>query len=82
MVLISLIVVVLSLARVAFGCGITTHIEVSHRAQDLWLHQPIYRNYVLQHQDALQGGSPYPDIMYDSVCYRGTLHQVAEDTHW
>ena len=82
MLLISLIAIVLSLGRFSFGCGITTHIEVSHRAQDLWLHQPIYRNYVLQHQDALQGGSPYPDIMYDSVCYRGSLHQVAEDTHW
>jgi hypothetical protein len=73
---------VFSLPFLVFGCGIITHIEVSHRAQDLWLHQPIYRNYVLQHQDALQGGSPYPDIMYDSVCYHGTLHQVAEDTHW
>ena len=69
------------IARV-YTCGITTHIEVSHRAQDLWLHQPVYRNYVLQHQDALQGGSPYPDVMYDTLCYRGTLHQVAEDTHW
>jgi len=72
----------LLLPTIIVGCGITTHIEVSHRAQDLWLHQPTYRNYVLQHQDALQGGSPYPDVMYDPVCYRGSLHQVAEDTHW
>ena len=78
----SAILFVFLLPFIVSGCGIVTHIEVAYRAQDLWLHQPIYRNYVLQHQDALQGGSPYPDIMYDSVCYRGTLHQVAEDTHW
>ncbi|CAF2590613.1 unnamed protein product [Rotaria sp. Silwood2] len=78
----SIIFFVFSLPFFVFGCGITTHIEVSHRAQDLWLHQPIYRNYIIQHQDALQGGSPYPDVMYDNVCYRGTLHQIAEDTHW
>ncbi|CAF2406115.1 unnamed protein product [Rotaria sp. Silwood2] len=71
-----------SLPFVVFGSGITTHIEVSHRAQELWLHQPIYQQYVLQYQDALQAGSPYPDIMYDSLCYGGSLHQVAEDTHW
>ncbi|CAF1193247.1 unnamed protein product [Adineta ricciae] len=78
----NVITLVFSFVSIIFGCGITTHIEVSHRAQDLWLHQSVYRNYVLQHQDALQGGSPYPDVMYDSVCYRGTLHQIAEDTHW
>lgn len=76
------ILLTLSFVKLVLGCGITTHIEVSHRAQDLWLHQPVYRNYVLQHQDALQGGSPYPDTMYDSLCYKGSLHQVAEDTHW
>ncbi|CAF4693114.1 unnamed protein product, partial [Rotaria sp. Silwood2] len=58
-----------SLPFVVFGAGITTHIEISHRAQELWLHQPIYQQYVLQYQDALQAGSPYPDIMYDSLCY-------------
>ncbi|CAF0939178.1 unnamed protein product [Rotaria sordida] len=78
----SFIFFVLSLPFVVFGCGITTHIEVSHRAQELWLHQPIYRQYVLRHQDALQAGSPYPDIMYNSLCFGGILHQVAEDTHW
>lgn len=78
----SVICIIAALPLLILGCGITTHIEVSHRAQDLWAHQPVYRSYVLQHQDALQGGSPYPDTMYDTVCYRGTLHQVAEDTHW
>jgi hypothetical protein len=78
----SAIFFICSLPFIVFGCGITTHIEVSHRAQDLWLHQPVYRNYAVQNQDALQGGSPYPDVMYDTVCYRGSLHQIAEDTHW
>ncbi|CAF3587350.1 unnamed protein product [Adineta steineri] len=78
----NVIYLIFLLPSLVVGCGITTHIEVSHRAQDLWLHQPTYRNYILQHQDALQGGSPYPDTMYDSVCYHGNLHQIAEDTHW
>jgi hypothetical protein len=76
------IIVTISLPILVLTCGITTHIEVSHRAQDLWLHQPIYRSFVVQHQDALQGGSPYPDAMYDTLCYHASLHQVAEDTHW
>ncbi|CAF4036143.1 unnamed protein product [Rotaria sp. Silwood2] len=80
--LVNFVFFALSLPFVVFGCGITTHIEVSHRAQDLWLHQSVYRQYVLQHQDALQGGSPYPDVMYNNLCYAGSLNQVAEDTHW
>ncbi|CAF0893276.1 unnamed protein product [Rotaria sp. Silwood1] len=80
--LVESVFLVISLPFVVFGCGITTHIEVSHRAQDLWLHQSVYRQYILQHQDALQGGSPYPDAMYNSFCYNSSLHQVAEDTHW
>ncbi|CAF4211849.1 unnamed protein product, partial [Adineta steineri] len=56
----NVIYLIFLLPSLVTGCGITTHIEVSHRAQDLWLHQPTYRNYILQHQDALQGGSPYP----------------------
>lgn len=82
MALTSIAIFIAFIPALVIGCGITTHIEVSHRAQDLWLHQPVYRKYILQHQDALQGGSPYPDVMYDTVCYRGTLHQIAEDTHW
>ncbi|CAF0759865.1 unnamed protein product, partial [Didymodactylos carnosus] len=64
------------------SCGIITHIEISYRAQDLWNHRPKYQQLVRKHQDALQGGSPYPDVMYDEVCYKGSLHSVAEDTHW
>lgn len=62
---------------IVFGCGITTHIEVSRRARDLWLHQPIYRQYVLQYEDAFQAGSPYPDSFYNELCFYSTLNQTS-----
>ncbi len=64
---IGVIFCILPLPFVVFGCGITIHIEITHRAQDLWLHQPVYRQYILDHQDALQAGSPYPDSYYNQL---------------
>uniref|UniRef100_A0A8C3TSQ3 Phosphatidylinositol-glycan-specific phospholipase D n=1 Tax=Catharus ustulatus TaxID=91951 RepID=A0A8C3TSQ3_CATUS len=37
---------------------------------------------LLNHQDAFQAGSIYPDAFYSPICKRGMFHEVSEDTHW
>uniref|UniRef100_A0A8C6JEQ2 Phosphatidylinositol-glycan-specific phospholipase D n=1 Tax=Melopsittacus undulatus TaxID=13146 RepID=A0A8C6JEQ2_MELUD len=37
---------------------------------------------LLNHQDAFQAGSIYPDAFYPSICKSGIFHDVSEDTHW
>uniref|UniRef100_A0A8B9F5L9 Phosphatidylinositol-glycan-specific phospholipase D n=1 Tax=Amazona collaria TaxID=241587 RepID=A0A8B9F5L9_9PSIT len=39
-------------------------------------------NLLLNHQDAFQAGSIYPDAFYPSICKSGIFHDVSEDTHW
>uniref|UniRef100_A0A669P5G1 Phosphatidylinositol-glycan-specific phospholipase D n=1 Tax=Phasianus colchicus TaxID=9054 RepID=A0A669P5G1_PHACC len=41
-----------------------------------------YRQLLLNHQDAFQAGSIYPDAFYPPICKRGIYHDVSEDTHW
>uniref|UniRef100_A0A672TIM5 Phosphatidylinositol-glycan-specific phospholipase D n=1 Tax=Strigops habroptila TaxID=2489341 RepID=A0A672TIM5_STRHB len=41
-----------------------------------------YRQLLLNHQDAFQAGSIYPDAFYPSICKSGIFHDVSEDTHW
>uniref|UniRef100_A0A8D0EZ91 Phosphatidylinositol-glycan-specific phospholipase D n=1 Tax=Strix occidentalis caurina TaxID=311401 RepID=A0A8D0EZ91_STROC len=41
-----------------------------------------YRQLLLNHQDAFQAGSIYPDAFYPSICKNGIFHDVSEDTHW
>ena len=79
---IGVILLVFTLPFLVSGCGLTTHIEVAQRSQDLWLHQPVYRQYIRQYPGALQAGSLYSDAFYDSTCYNGNFHQVSENAHW
>ena len=77
-------------AEEARGCGILTHTEIGHRALYFFNDRPAedvgrnftYKNLMQAHQDAFQAGNPYPDAMYDSLCFKGKFHQLAEDTHW
>ncbi|XP_055262160.1 phosphatidylinositol-glycan-specific phospholipase D isoform X3 [Moschus berezovskii] len=66
-------------------CGISTHIEIGHRALE-FLHLQDgsinYKELLLRHQDAYQAGSVFPDSFYPSICERGHLHDVSESTHW
>eukprot|EP00005_Dracoamoeba_jomungandri_P013797 CAMPEP_0174266644 /NCGR_PEP_ID=MMETSP0439-20130205/30978_1 /TAXON_ID=0 /ORGANISM="Stereomyxa ramosa, Strain Chinc5" /LENGTH=861 /DNA_ID=CAMNT_0015353739 /DNA_START=25 /DNA_END=2610 /DNA_ORIENTATION=+ len=66
------------------GCGISTHIEIAHRALNFFDNDKYteYRKFMLAHQDAFQAGNPYPDSYYNSMCFQGKYHQVSEDTHW
>ncbi|XP_016071748.1 PREDICTED: phosphatidylinositol-glycan-specific phospholipase D [Miniopterus natalensis] len=66
-------------------CGISTHIEIGHRALE-FLSLPNgsvnYRQLLLEHQDAYQAGAVFPDAFYPSICERGRFHDVSERTHW
>ncbi|KAH0506714.1 Phosphatidylinositol-glycan-specific phospholipase D [Microtus ochrogaster] len=37
---------------------------------------------LLEHQDAYQAGTVFPDAFYPSICKRGKYHDVSERTHW
>ncbi|KFW77601.1 Phosphatidylinositol-glycan-specific phospholipase D [Manacus vitellinus] len=66
-------------------CGISTHIEIAHRALEFFIKNEgsvNYRQLLLNHQDAFQAGSIYPDAFYSPVCKAGIFHDVSEDTHW
>ncbi|XP_025072196.1 phosphatidylinositol-glycan-specific phospholipase D isoform X1 [Alligator sinensis] len=66
-------------------CGISTHIEIAHRALEFFdKHERNinYRQLLLNHQDAFQAGSVYPDAFYPVICKNGIFHRVSEDTHW
>ncbi|XP_038627261.1 phosphatidylinositol-glycan-specific phospholipase D isoform X2 [Tachyglossus aculeatus] len=66
-------------------CGISTHIEIAHRALEFFHLESgrvNYRELLLKHQDAYQAGSVYPDSFYPQFCKLGKYHDVSEDTHW
>ncbi|XP_063015737.1 phosphatidylinositol-glycan-specific phospholipase D isoform X3 [Melospiza melodia melodia] len=66
-------------------CGISTHVEIAHRALEFFTNHEgsvNYRKLLLKHQDAFQAGSIYPDAFYPPICKRGMFHDVSEDTHW
>ncbi|XP_053771165.1 phosphatidylinositol-glycan-specific phospholipase D isoform X4 [Desmodus rotundus] len=66
-------------------CGISTHIEIGHRALE-FLHLQDggidYKELLLEHQDAYQAGAVFPDAFYPGICERGRFHEVSESTHW
>ncbi|KAM5202547.1 phosphatidylinositol-glycan-specific phospholipase D isoform 4-T4 [Hipposideros larvatus] len=66
-------------------CGISTHVEIGHRALE-FLHlqdgSVNYKELLLEHQDAYQAGTVFPDAFYPSICGRGQFHDVSESTHW
>lgn len=67
------------------SCGLSTHIEIGHRALE-FLQLPHgrvnYKELLLEHQDAYQAGSVFPDAFYPSFCKSGKFHDVSESTHW
>ncbi|XP_066208870.1 phosphatidylinositol-glycan-specific phospholipase D isoform X1 [Saccopteryx leptura] len=66
-------------------CGISTHVEIGHRALE-FLHLPDgsvnYKELLLEHRDAYQAGTVFPDAFYPGICERGRFHEVSESTHW
>ncbi|XP_033118373.1 phosphatidylinositol-glycan-specific phospholipase D-like [Anneissia japonica] len=68
------------------SCGITTHIEIGHRAARYFEYTDQYGieygKLIADHQDAFQAGNPYPDTFYDSLCHKGKFHGISEDSHW
>uniref|UniRef100_A0A8C4VLJ9 Phosphatidylinositol-glycan-specific phospholipase D n=1 Tax=Gopherus evgoodei TaxID=1825980 RepID=A0A8C4VLJ9_9SAUR len=42
----------------------------------------LQRKLLLNHQDAFQAGSLYPDAFYPVICRNGIFHYISEDTHW
>ncbi|XP_055470460.1 phosphatidylinositol-glycan-specific phospholipase D isoform X1 [Psammomys obesus] len=67
------------------SCGLSTHVEIGHRALEFLQLQDGHINYkelLLEHQDAYQAGTVFPDAFYPSVCKRGKFHDVSEKTHW
>ncbi|XP_015270212.1 PREDICTED: phosphatidylinositol-glycan-specific phospholipase D [Gekko japonicus] len=69
----------------AMSCGLSTHLEIAHRALEFFSSQKgnvDYKKLLLTHPDAYQAGSVYPDAFYSGICKNGLFHQVSEDTHW
>eukprot|EP00042_Codosiga_hollandica_P054489 m.738714 g.738714 ORF g.738714 m.738714 type:complete len:865 (+) comp58911_c0_seq1:2-2596(+) len=63
------------------GCGMTTHNVIANRARQWFLDAGWVLNatsLLNTHIDALQGGAPYPDYLYEC----GTDHNAGEATHW
>ncbi|XP_012372128.1 phosphatidylinositol-glycan-specific phospholipase D [Octodon degus] len=67
------------------SCGLSTHVEIGHRALE-FLQFPRgrvnYQELLKEHQDAYQAGSVFPDAFYPSFCKSGKFHDVSESTHW
>ncbi|XP_006878008.1 PREDICTED: phosphatidylinositol-glycan-specific phospholipase D [Chrysochloris asiatica] len=67
------------------SCGISTHVEIGHRALEFLSLQAgsvNYKELLLEHQDAYQAGTAFPDSFYPSICKGGKYHDVSESTHW
>ncbi|KFQ72995.1 Phosphatidylinositol-glycan-specific phospholipase D [Phoenicopterus ruber ruber] len=80
-----LLVVLCHFCQRCIPCGISTHVEIAHRALEFFVKREgnvNYRQLLLNHQDAFQAGSIYPDAFYPSICKSGVFHDVSEDTHW
>ncbi|KAM4792059.1 phosphatidylinositol-glycan-specific phospholipase D isoform 1-T1 [Cyanocitta cristata] len=80
-----LLVILYRFCQRCVPCGISTHVEIAHRALEFFTkHEGSvnYRQLLLNHQDAFQAGSIYPDAFYPPICKRGMFHDVSEDTHW
>uniref|UniRef100_A0A5F8G8I1 Phosphatidylinositol-glycan-specific phospholipase D n=1 Tax=Monodelphis domestica TaxID=13616 RepID=A0A5F8G8I1_MONDO len=79
------LIILFHLFQRSTSCGISTHIEIAHRALEFFNQQDgtiNYRQLLLEHQDAYQAGSVFPDAFYPNICKGGRYHQVSEDTHW
>lgn len=80
-----LLLVLAVLCSKSSPCGLSTHIEIGHRALE-FLHLqdgPVnYRELLLEHQDAYQAGTVFPDAFYPGICKGGKFHDVSERTHW
>lgn len=64
----------------AQACGISTHLEVAHRAT-WWfdgIQNPDYAQYISQYPEAIQGGASYPDWGYVLPNYG----DAGEEAHW
>ncbi|XP_013040266.3 phosphatidylinositol-glycan-specific phospholipase D isoform X1 [Anser cygnoides] len=80
-----LMVILYSFCQRCISSGISTHVEIAHRALEFFISREgnvNYRQLLLNHQDAFQAGSIYPDAFYPSICKNGIFHDVSEDTHW
>ncbi|XP_068951052.1 phosphatidylinositol-glycan-specific phospholipase D [Petaurus breviceps papuanus] len=80
----SLVLIILFLlSQRSTSCGISTHIEIvmistcGRRKKGVASGVQL----LLEHQDAYQAGSAFPDAFYD-ICEGGKFRDVSEDTHW
>eukprot|EP00854_Cymbomonas_tetramitiformis_P017079 gene17079-20300_t len=65
------------------SCGMTTHTLIAERARVKFYtytdgNTTQYKRLLDKHEDALQGGAPFPDYLY--TC--GTDHDAGEVAHW
>ncbi|XP_065607809.1 phosphatidylinositol-glycan-specific phospholipase D isoform X2 [Cyrtonyx montezumae] len=80
-----LIIILYSFCEKCIPSGISTHVEIAHRALEFFTKcegNVDYRQLLLNHQDAFQAGSIYPDAFYPPICKHGIYRDVSEDTHW
>uniref|UniRef100_A0A8C4LSJ2 Phosphatidylinositol-glycan-specific phospholipase D n=1 Tax=Equus asinus asinus TaxID=83772 RepID=A0A8C4LSJ2_EQUAS len=72
----ALLIALGSLCPRGSACGVSTHIEIGHRALE-FLHlqdgSVNYKELLLEHQDAYQAGSVFPDAFYPSICEGGKI---------
>uniref|UniRef100_A0A8C3JER9 Phosphatidylinositol-glycan-specific phospholipase D n=1 Tax=Calidris pygmaea TaxID=425635 RepID=A0A8C3JER9_9CHAR len=72
----ALVVILCHFCQRCIPSGISTHL-LGKRSQFRFGWKLL-----LNHQDAFQAGSIYPDAFYPSICKSGIFHDVSEDTHW
>ncbi|EHH52757.1 hypothetical protein EGM_13271 [Macaca fascicularis] len=83
-----LMIVLASLCHRGSSCGLSTHIEIGKYWRVVMLLVILdigrwyYKELLLEHQDAYQAGTVFPDCFYPSLCKGGKFHDVSESTHW
>ncbi|XP_058523417.1 phosphatidylinositol-glycan-specific phospholipase D [Ochotona princeps] len=81
----ALLLLLASTCSLGSPCGLSTHVEIGHRALE-FVHLPEghinYKELLLEHRDAYQAGTVFPDCFYPSICKGGKFHDVSESTHW
>ena len=71
----------IAIASLTHACGFTTHDLIAHRAGAYYYTDMFGGKYdaiVSANLDAIQGGAPFPDYLYEC----GSDHNDGEDAHW
>lgn len=85
----ALLLLLVFAATCIHACGISTHIEIAHRALH-WFNNETYASLINKHPDAFQAGAPFPDWGYSCmfknwkiIFFPGMGYgDESEEAHW